>query len=105
MPANPHRSAEPGTPTIVTPLCAWCRMHPAENGDYCCELHEEAAAKGYKQPTPQPYTYDDGQGHCVWCAYPLRHPDCCGGNHPDAHSLSAQLDRLNLTPIMFGAPR
>lgn len=103
MPTTPHRVAELDTPTIVTPMCAWCRMHPAEKDGYCCELHQEAAAKGYKQPTPQPYTYDDGFGCCVWCGFALRHPDCCGGNHPDAHSLSAQLDRA--PEFSFGVAR
>jgi hypothetical protein len=103
MPATPQSFADPDTDTIVTPLCAWCRMHPAETTGYCCELHQEAHAKGYKHPTPQPYTYDDGYGCCVWCGIQLEHPDCCGGDHPDAHSLSAQLNRA--PAFSFGAAR
>jgi hypothetical protein len=90
--------------------CQWCGKHRAEihnlDGAWCCELHREADRNGQPRPVWRPVPANaihDGYGCCVWCAEKLGSPDCCQGDHPDAHSLSAQLAQLPI--IVFGGPR
>lgn len=87
-------------------MCQWCGRHEAEIGAWCCTLHQEADLGGQPKPVWRPVpagAIHDGYGCCVWCAELLGSPDCCQGDHPDHHSLSAQLAKLPM--IVFGGTR